>query len=284
MVVRDSCAVFINAAAQNSVGERVAGSGDVAPAIDEVVRALGGFDGVHHDGKIAGGGVFHAGGDIHGTCSQTVLLVFDRARADGFVGQKVIQIAAVFRVQHFVCACEAGLFNGAHVHFADGDDAAEQVRGFIGVRLVQHALVALARGAGLIGVDAWNENEAVFHLLVHTGKAAGVFADAFFVIRRAGADDDEKFIGLSAEHGGNLFIARGFDFFDVLRDGKFGFEGCRVRQLFVNGHGHRDAPLITRVLYFAINRGRWLRRYTRADARNARRFGGGFRPYSCFRR
>ena len=64
----------------------------------------------------------------------------------------------------------------------------------------------------------------------------------------------------------------------------FGFEGRRVRQLFVNGHGHRGAPLITRVLYFAINSGRWLRRCTRADARNARRFGGGFRPYSCFRR
>jgi len=74
------------------------------------------------------------------------------------------------------------------------------------------------------------------------------------------------------------------EFFDVLRDGKFGFEGRRVRQLFVNGHGHRGAPLITRVLYFAINSGRWLRRCTRADARNARRFGGGFRPYSCFRR
>ena len=59
------------------MGERVAGGGDVAPAVDEVVRALGGFDGVHHDGKIAGGGVFHAGGDIHGACSQTVLLVFD---------------------------------------------------------------------------------------------------------------------------------------------------------------------------------------------------------------
>ena len=62
-------------------------------------------------------GVFHAGGDIHGACSETVLLVFDRARADSFVGQKVIQIAAVFRVQHFVCACEAGLLNGAHVIF-----------------------------------------------------------------------------------------------------------------------------------------------------------------------
>ena len=70
----------------------------------------------------------------------------------------------------------------------------------------------------------------------------------------------------------------------VEKDGKFGFEGRRVRQLFVNDHGHRGAPLITRVLYFAINSGRWLRRCTRADARNARRFGGGFRPYSCFRR
>ena len=34
-----------------------------------------------------------------------MLLVFDRARADGFIGQKVIQVAAVFRVPHFVCAC-----------------------------------------------------------------------------------------------------------------------------------------------------------------------------------
>ena len=87
--------------------------------------------------------------------------------------------------------------------------------------------VALARGAGLIGVDAWNQNEAVFLPARSHGQGGGcVFADAFFVIRRAGADDDEKFIGLSAEHGGNLFIAHGFDFFDVLRDREIRFEAA----------------------------------------------------------
>ena len=155
-----------------------------------MVGVLGGLDGVHHHRQVAAGGIFHAHGNVQAAGDEAVLLVLHRAGADGRVGKDVREVIVILRVQQLICAGKARLLQHLHVHFADGDEAVEQVRLAVGIRLVKHALVAVAGGTGLVGVDSRNQDQAVRYLVVDFCKTVDIIADRILVICRAGTDND----------------------------------------------------------------------------------------------
>ena len=159
---------------------------------EEVLLILRSFDGVHHDGKVAGGRILHADRDTGAACDHAVELVLDGTRADRAVGEEVEEVAVVFRVEDLFSAGEAGLLDDVDVHAADGLDAFHHVLIALGIRLVEHAFIAFANGSRLIRVDSWHDEELVLHFVCDFRKARAVVEDSRLVISRAGADDEEK--------------------------------------------------------------------------------------------
>ena len=99
---------------------------------------------------------------------------------------------------------------------------------------MEHAFVAFAGGAGLIGIDAGDDNDLICYLFLYTGQAVGIIADGIFIIRRAGTDDQEELVAFSGEHFGNFLIplflnlrqfqGEGVLFPDLTRRGELGDE------------------------------------------------------------
>ena len=128
MIVRHGQSLFVHVTAQDRVRERIAHGMRLPAAVDKRVLVLRCRDGVHHDFQIAARGVFHAHGDAQTACRQSMLLVLDGTRAYGDVGQQVVEVLMIFRIEHFLRAGKACLVQGAHVELADGDDTLEQIR------------------------------------------------------------------------------------------------------------------------------------------------------------
>ena len=82
--------------------QRIAGRIDFPSSVNEVMRMLRCVNGVKHDREIAAGRILHAAGNVKAADSQTVLLVFDRTRADRYIGDQVIQIIPVLRIEHLI--------------------------------------------------------------------------------------------------------------------------------------------------------------------------------------
>ena len=192
VVVRHAGAEVVHIAAEDGVGERISCGVDFPAVEEEVLLILRGFDGVHHDGEVAGGRVLHADRDAGAAGDHAVELVFDGTRADCAIGKKVGEVAVVFRVEDLFGAGEAGLFDDVDVHAADGFDAFHHILIAFGVWLVKHAFVAFANGSWLIRVDSGHDEELVFHFVSDFRKARAVVEDGRLVISRAGADDEEK--------------------------------------------------------------------------------------------
>ena len=227
VIVGHTGAVLVHTAPEDDVGQIVAVGGYVTAPINEGVGPLGGGDGVEHHGKVAAGGVFHAHGNIHAAGREPVLLIFHRAGANGLIGQDVVQIAAVFGVQHFVGGGEPRFRNGPQVHFPNGDNAAQQVGSLVRFRLVQHSLIALAGGAGLVGVNAGNQNQPVGDLLADFGQPGNVFAHGVLVVGGAGPHNHQKPVGFPGEYGADFLVPPGFDFRQLGRKGDFLFQPGR---------------------------------------------------------
>ena len=129
-----------------------------------------------------------------------MLLVFHGAGSDGDVGQEILYIGQIFRVQHLISGGHAGLLDGAGVELAHMDKTLQHILALGGVGLVYHALVALAGGPGLVGVYSRNDDYLVLDLLLKPGKAAGVVHHGILVIRRARPDYQQELVGLPGEH------------------------------------------------------------------------------------
>ena len=192
VVVRHAGAEVVHVAAEDGMGERISCGVDFPAVEEEVLLILRSFDGVHHDGEVAGGRVLHADRDTGTACDHAVELVLDGARTDRAVGEKVGKVAVVFRIEDLFSAGEAGLFDDVDVHAADGFDAFHHVFIAFGIRLVEHAFIAFADGSRLIRVDSGHDEELVLHFVCDFRKARAVVKDGRLVISRAGADDEEK--------------------------------------------------------------------------------------------
>jgi len=66
------------------------------------------------------------------------------------------------------------------------------VGGPVGVGLVEHALVAVARRAGLVGVDARDDEDLFGDALLDAAEAGNVVDDGVFAVRGARPDDEEE--------------------------------------------------------------------------------------------
>ena len=220
VVVGDAGAVLVHAAAQDAVGERVAARRDVAAAVQEAMPRLRRLHRVEHDGEVAAGRVLHADGDIHAARRQAVLLVLHRARAHRLIGEEVVEVAAVFGIEHLVRRGQAALGDGADMQLADGDDAVQKIGRLVGAGLVQHPLVALPRRARLVGVDARDDDELVREPLLHGDEAGDVFADGILAVRRTGPDDDEELVGCAGKDVADGGVAPRFDLGELRREGE----------------------------------------------------------------
>ena len=65
-------------------------------------------------------GFFMPVGHIKAAGRLTVMLILHRAGADGHVGEQILHIAPVFRVEHLIRGGQAELLDGAHLQMAYG--------------------------------------------------------------------------------------------------------------------------------------------------------------------
>ena len=212
--------MLVHRAAQNGVAERVAGALDLPPAEDKVMGHLGRHNRVEHNGQIAAGGVFQAHGHIAAAGHQAVELVFHRAGTHGNIGHNVRKVTQVFGIEHLVRSGKAGFLQYAHVHMADGQNSLQHIRLLFRVRLVDHSHVALAGGAGLVGVHARNDHQAVLRLLLHLDQTGHIIHNGFLVIRRAGADNDQELVAFAGNDLFDFFIPLFFAGGQFRRKGK----------------------------------------------------------------
>lgn len=198
----------VHKAPENTVGQRVAAGAHIVAAINKRGGILRRPHGVEHHRHVAAGGIFHPHGNVHPAGGEPVLLVFHRARADGLIGQNIVQIAPVFRVKHLVRRRQGAFAHGPDVHFPNGDNAPVEIRRLGRIRLVQHPLVACAGRAGLVRINARNQNQPIRHLLADLRQAAHVLANRILVVRGARTDNYKKLVRLPGKHLFNLRIPR----------------------------------------------------------------------------
>ena len=75
---------------------------------------------------------------------------------------------------------------------------------------MEHAFVAVACGAGLIGIDSRNDHQFIGNLVVYFFETVCVFAYSIFVVCRAGTDQNNKFIRLSGKNFADLAVSQRF--------------------------------------------------------------------------
>ena len=136
-----------------------------------------------------------------------MLLVFHGAGSDGDVGQEILYIGQIFRVQHLISCGHAGLLDGADVHVTQGDDACQRVRLLLRVRLMHDALVTVAGGTGLVRVDTGDNQDLVLDLLLYRNQTAHIVADSLFIICGTGSDDGDKAVRFAGENFTDFFVS-----------------------------------------------------------------------------
>ena len=233
VVIGPGLAVVVDITTQDGMGQLVAGGVDLPAAVNEGVVVLGGHDGVEHHGQVAAGGVLHAHGDGNAAGGQAVLLILHAPGADSHIGQQVGEVAVIVGIQHLIGGGQAGVLQHVGVEAADGDDALQHVHILFGIGLVQQALVAVAGGAGLVGVDTGDQDQTVFHLLLQARQSLAVIHHRIFPVCGAGADDQHHLVALAGENVGDLLVTGGLD------GGQLGGQGIP----FLDLHGDGELSL-----------------------------------------
>ncbi len=182
--------MLVDGAPENRVGQLVAVCFNLPASVNKRVGMLCRVDGVQHNRKVAAGRIFHACGNVKAADGETMLLVLHGAGADRHVGENIVNIRPVFRVEHFVRTGKAGLVDSADVHFAHGDDAGKEILAFAWIRLVDDALVAVPCGAGFVRVDPRDKDQPVLYSIVDFGEALHVLTDGIFVVGGAWTYDN----------------------------------------------------------------------------------------------
>ena len=112
-----------------------------------------------------------------------------------------------------------------------GDNSALEVGIARGIRLVEHTLVAVACGTRLTRVDARDYEHLVLDLFLQLAQAGDVVKDGLLTVRRAGTDNEEKFVGFSAKNALYLLVALSLYSNELGRERVLGFDFARVRKL-----------------------------------------------------
>ena len=105
----------------------------------------------------------------------------------------------IFRIQHLIRTREAGFPHNSRVHLADRDDSGQHVLFLLRIRLMKHPLVALSERPRLVGVDARNNKDPVFHLLLHPREPVHIVEHRGLIVRGTGSYDQQKLIAFSGQ-------------------------------------------------------------------------------------
>ena len=95
------------------------------------------------------------------------------------------------------------------MHVPHGNQALDHIGLLRGVGLRSNSLVAVAGGAGLIGVDSGHNQDLVLDLFLNRHQAANIIQHRVLPIRRTGADNQKNSVVLSGENICNLLIPFG---------------------------------------------------------------------------
>ena len=227
VVVRNSLSVLVYTTSENCVCQIISWSFHIISSVDEVVRMLCSSDRIQHNREITAGRILHTDRNIHATGSETMLLVLHRTCTYSFIGENIIQIAAVFRIKHLICRRESCLLHNSHVHLADSNNSGKKVRSLIRVWLMKHSFVTVTCGTGLICINSRDDHQFVRDFICHCFQFAYIFADCIFVISGTRSYKDDKFIWFTGEDTAYFFIALFFYFFEFLAERVLRFQNLR---------------------------------------------------------
>ena len=238
VVVGQRAPVFVHRPPENGVGQGIALAVYLPLGEQERMGMLGGQDGVHHHRQVAAGGVLHAHRHVQSAGDEPVLLILHRARADGRIGENVGQVVIVFRIQQLVRAGKSSLLQHLHVYFPDGDKPLQDVRLAVWIGLVQHSLIPVAGGAGLVAVDPGNDKELVLHPLLQRLKPRRIFQHGVLPVSGARADEQHQPLVLPGDDGLYLPIVFLFLPRHLLRHRIHILDSLRRRQFTFEFHVH----------------------------------------------
>ena len=123
-----------------------------------------------------------------------MLLVLNGTCADGNIRQQVRQITVVFRIEHLVCAGQTSLLNCTGMQLTNGDQTLEHILFLFRIRLVYHALIAFAGGAGLVGVDTRDQDQLICYLFLYLCQTVHVVQNCVLTVGRARSDNQQLFV------------------------------------------------------------------------------------------
>ena len=124
------------------------------------------------------------------------------------------------------------------MHLADGDQPLEHVRLTVGIGLVQHALVPVAGGAGLVAVNAGDDEDRVLHPLLQCPEPRRVLQHGVLPVGGAGADEQHQPLILPGDDGAYLPVVFLLLPRQLLRDGVHVLDGLWGGQLTFEFHVH----------------------------------------------
>ena len=171
-----------------------------------------------------------------------MLLILYRAGADRDIGQYIVQIAVILRIQHLIRCRKAIITEYTHMELTYRNKPLIHIRFFLRIWLMQHPLVAASCGSRLICVYTGNDKESVLDLLIDPGQTLHVLADSVLPIRRAGPDNDKKFITLSLQYVRDLFILLCLLLYSRCCQRKFRLDQLRCREQALKCKCHDDPP------------------------------------------
>ena len=207
VVVGPSPSGVVHIAPENGMGQGIALRLHLPAAIGQHMGMLGRSNRVEHHAQVAGGGVLHAHRHRQTAGHQTMLLVLHRACAHGHIAQHIRQVAVVAGIEHLIGAGKAGFIDRPHMHMPHGDQALDHIGLLRGVRLGGDALIAVAGGAGLIGVNPGHHQNLILDLFLNGNQPMDILQHRILPIRRAGADNQQDSIILAGKNICNLLVA-----------------------------------------------------------------------------
>lgn len=161
-------------------------------------------------------------------------LVFNRPCAHRNIAQHVGQIKVVFGIKHLVRAGKARFTQRFYMQFADCDKPFEHVFACMRIGLMQHTLVAVARGTRLVGVYTRNDKDFVLHLLLHVAKPRNIVQNGVLSVRRTRAYHQNKSVVLSLENVFECDVSRFFCDASCSSMGYIAFISCNVGSFLLN--------------------------------------------------
>ena len=133
------------------------------------------------------------------------------------------------------------------MQLADGQDTLEQIRCLFRIGLMKDPFISIPGGTWFIGIDAGNDDQVIFGVLLHLYQAGNIIAYGIFIVGRAGTDNDKKFVTVSGKDITDLLIPFVLYLGELLREGKLMSDFSRCRQLADEFKAHKTVSFLSGV-------------------------------------